>query len=132
MKIRMFIRQKERRTIELPYSCSNCEVYVVHVHDCAVPSPYMLHCRMCAVTTACENLEFVTTPSVHAFGWGTRTVSVSTAHDLWHSTVDLRAVQKNKQAATPANVAKGLVLEEGSWRKESTVSAKGNFEHSTV
>ena len=29
--------------------CSNCEVYVVYVHDCDVPSPYILRCRRCTV-----------------------------------------------------------------------------------
>ena len=38
-------------TNELSYSCSNCKVwiYTVHVHDCAILSPYILHCRRCAV-----------------------------------------------------------------------------------
>ena len=39
----------EKRTNELSYSCLNCKVYVIHVHDSVVPSPYILHCRRCAV-----------------------------------------------------------------------------------
>ena len=37
-----FENRKGERTNS--HSYSNCEVYVVHVHDCAVPNPYILRC----------------------------------------------------------------------------------------
>ena len=50
--------EEERRTNKLSYSCLNCEVYVVHVHDCAVASPYNL--QKIRNLTACESIELAT------------------------------------------------------------------------
>ena len=82
------LRVGVERTNNFSYSCSNCKVYVVHVHDCAVPSPYILRCRRCAVRQQKWTLNSRLRPP--CLLWDRHT---------WHSTVDLHA-------ATPANVAK--------------------------
>ena len=45
-------------------------------------------------STARENVELATAPSVHVLGWGTLLYSVSTANAYIHGTLNLRAASK--------------------------------------